>query len=92
MEAFLQGLLPPGCTFEIHPFQCKQDILGKLQTRLLGYRYWLPANWRLIVLVDQDDDDCRELKTELRRRGPVVANCSGRRTVAGGQPCRCRGA
>ena len=71
MEAFLHGLLPrllpPGCTFEIHPFQCKQDILGKLPRRLLGYRYWLPANWRLIVLVDRDDDDCRKLKTELEQ-------------------------
>ena len=88
MEAFLQGLLPrflpPGCTFEIHPFQCKQDILDKLQTRLLGYRYWLPANWRLIVLVDQDDDDCRELKTELEQTAAGAGLLS--RTAATGEP------
>ena len=71
MESFLQGLLPrllpQNCTFEIHPFQGKQDLLGKLQERLRGYRHWLPAGWRLIVLVDRDDDDCRQLKAELEQ-------------------------
>ncbi len=69
MEEFLRPLLvcllPAGRTFEVHAFQGKQDLLRKLPARLLGYRHWLPAEWRLIVLVDQDGDDCRELKAKL---------------------------
>lgn len=71
MEAFLQTLLPrflpAACTFEIHAFQGKHDLLGNLPARLRGYRHWLPAEWRIIVLVDQDDDDCRVLKADLEQ-------------------------
>ena len=88
MEAFLQTLLPrllpATCTFEIHAFQGKQDLLGKLPARLRGYRHWLPAEWRLVVLVDQDDDDCRELKTELEQASASAELLS--RTAAGGHP------
>lgn len=88
MEAFLQPvlarLLPAGCTFEVHVFQGKQDLLSKLPARLLGYSNWLPAEWRLVVLVDQDDDDCRELKTELDQVAAGAQLLS--RTEAGDHP------
>lgn len=70
MEAFLQGLLPrvlpKGCTFDCHVFRGKQDLLRKLESRLCGYRN-LPAECRLVVVVDRDDDDCHELKRRLER-------------------------
>lgn len=69
MEAFLQTLLPrmlpDGPTFEIHAFGGKGDLLGKLDQRLRGYRRWLPPDWRLVVMVDRDNDDCHELKAQL---------------------------
>ncbi len=41
MEAFLRELLPRmlsvECTFKIHPFQGKPDLLDKLQNRLRAY-------------------------------------------------------
>jgi len=71
MEAFLRGLLPrllpPDRTFEIHPFQGKSDLLDKLENRLRGYAAWLPPDWRIIVVVDRDDDDCRQLKQQLEQ-------------------------
>ena len=67
LETLLPRLLPEGCTFQVHAFQGKRDLLGKLPARLLGYRHWLPAEWRIIVLVDRDDDDCRELKNKLEQ-------------------------
>jgi len=71
MEAFLQAwlpsFLPAGCTFETHPFQGKRDMLRKLQGRLRGYRYWLPDNHRLVIVMDCDGDDCVELKNRLER-------------------------
>lgn len=85
MEAFLRGLLPrllPGDrTFEVHAFQGKSDLLGKLEARLRGYAQWLPADWRLFVVVDRDDDDCRELKQRLEavatRAGLVTRSRAG---------------
>jgi hypothetical protein len=69
MEAFLRGLLPrllPGDrTFAIHPFQGKQDLLTKLEPRLRGYASWLPRDWRIVVVVDRDDEDCRDLKKRM---------------------------
>lgn len=85
-EAFLRALLPrilpDGCTFDVHPFQGKDDLLKKLRARLRGYATWLPDAWRVVVLVDRDDDDCVRLKRTLddmiddaglRRRGQVAA-------------------
>ena len=69
MEAFLRTvlprMLPDGPTFEIRAFGGKTDLLGKLDQRLRAYRQWLPADWRLVVMVDRDNDDCHELKAQL---------------------------
>jgi len=69
MEAFLRGLLPrllpEGRSFEIHAFQGKGDLLRKLAPRLRGYARWLPPDWRILVVVDRDDDECRALKARL---------------------------
>lgn len=69
METFLQVLLPrmlpEGPTFEIHPFGGKTDLLGKLDQRLRAYQRRLPPDWRLVVMVDRDNDDCHGLKAQL---------------------------
>ena len=80
MEAFLRALLPRtlphGRTFEVHPFQGKGDLLAKLEARLRGYASWLPPEWRLVVVVDRDDDDCLVLKRQLE----AIAVRAGLRT------------
>lgn len=82
MEAFLRSLLPrllpQDRTFEVHPFQGKNDLLGKLEQRLRGYAAWLPADWRIVVVVDRDDDDCHVLKRQLE----AIARRAGLRTRA----------
>lgn len=86
MEAFLRALLPrllpQDRTFEVHPFQGKSDLLGKLEPRLRGYAAWLPADWRIVVVVDRDDEDCRVLKRQLeaiaRRAGLHTRSRPGR--------------
>ena len=69
MEAFLRTLsprlLPASRTFEVHAFQGKSDLLRKLEARLRGYAQWLPDDWRIVVMVDRDDDDCHVLKQRL---------------------------
>ena len=69
MEVFLQTLLPrilpDGSTFTIHPFRGKRDLLKKLQDRLHAYANWMPRNFRIVVVIDRDNDNCRELKQRL---------------------------
>ena len=68
-EAALSNILPkvfePTTSFAIHPYQGKQDLLKKLPSRLRGYKAWLPRDWRIVVLIDADDEDCRRLKRRL---------------------------
>ncbi len=71
MEAFLRGLLPRllprDRTFEVHPFQGKNDLLDKLESRLRAYARWLPEDWRIVVVVDRDDDDCQNVKQHMEK-------------------------
>lgn len=70
MEITLRLLLPRiigGTSFAIYSFQCKENLIARLPDRLRGYSSWLPENFRIVVVVDRDDDDCRELKTNLER-------------------------
>ena len=87
MEAFLRALLPcvlpADRTFEVHAFQGKPDLLGKLQDRLRGYAQWLPDDWRLVVVVDRDDD-CLALKAQLEEAAAAAGLRT--RTRAGRRP------
>ncbi len=70
MESFLRGLLPcllGGIPFEIRTFQCKDDLLKRLPQRLRGYASWYPEDYRIVVVVDRDDDDCHALKQTLEQ-------------------------
>ena len=69
MEAFLRGwlprFLPETCTFGIYAYSGKNALLRKLGNRLQGYVAWMPAEYRIVVVVDRDRDDCHELKSRL---------------------------
>ncbi|MRH01906.1 DUF4276 family protein [Xanthomonas sontii] len=71
MENFLHSCLPRllanRATYAVHPFQGKDDLMKKLEGRLRGYAAFMPKDWRIVILVDRDDDDCRQLKTSLER-------------------------
>ncbi len=68
MEAALRTLLPSvlgEIDFDVHPFQGKSDLRQELPKRLRGYAAWLPESWRIVVVIDRDDESCEELKREL---------------------------
>jgi len=68
MEAALLALLPKllgAISFQIHAFQCKQELLRHLPARLRAYRSWLPQDWRILVLVDRDSEQCHAVKQSL---------------------------
>jgi Domain of unknown function (DUF4276) len=83
MEAFLEELLPPlladRATFKVHAHQGKPDLMRKLMARLRGYSKWLPINYRIVIIVDRDGDECAALKQQME-------NCS----VAAGLRTRSR--
>jgi hypothetical protein len=68
-EAVLQVLVPKivgsATSFAIHQYGGKLALLASLPARLCGYARWLPDDWRICVLVDQDQDDCLMLKQQL---------------------------
>lgn len=69
MEAFLRVWaprhLPEHVSFDAKVFSGKHDLRAKLPSRLKGYRAWMPDTWRIFVVVDKDNDDCRLLQASL---------------------------
>ena len=65
LAAWLPRFLPAGCTFEIHPYPGKHALLRRIGDRLRGYANWIPPEYRIVVVVDRDADECGELKTRL---------------------------
>lgn len=68
MEAALEWLLPKmlaDTSFRVHTHQGKMDLLGKLPEKLKAYSRWIPETWRIVVVVDRDNNDCEALKSQL---------------------------
>ncbi len=89
-EAALQLLLPRllgEVRFQIHQHRGKSDLLAKLPGKLQGYAAWIPADWRILVVVDGDHGDCQALKGKLERE--AARACLRTRTSAGGSPPWC---
>ncbi len=66
LKAILPKILSNDVTFDFLVFEGKDDLLNNLSARLMGYR-WIPNDWRLIVLIDEDRKDCHELKAKLEQ-------------------------
>jgi hypothetical protein len=89
-EAAMELLLPRilgSVPFQIHQHRGKSDLLAKLPRKLKGYASWIPADWRILVVVDRDADDCRALKLQLEREAAHAGLRT--RTAAGGSPPGC---
>jgi hypothetical protein len=85
-EAFLSAFLPrafPEVAFALRVFQGKSDLLANLPARLRGYRHWIPEDWRIVVLVDEDREDCLELKAQLEAAA-ATAGLSTKTSANGG--------
>ena len=86
METALRLLLPGvigDLSYNIYPYQGKQDLLARLPERLRGYHKFIPADWRIVVLLDCDDEDCRELK-ERMEKAALDAGLKTKSSVRGG--------
>lgn len=65
LDVLVPGLIGPKNTFEVHPFRGKQQLLKEIPKRFRAYANWMPDDWRIVVLVDEDRQNCRELKQKL---------------------------
>ena len=87
-EAFLQGLLPKlvpgGTTWNPIVFQGKTDLLGNLERRLKGYKSWMPEDWKIVVLIDEDRANGRELKARMEAAS-AAAGFSTKTAATGGK-------
>lgn len=92
MEAFLSELLPrilgAGVTYKLHNFGSKQALLKKLRPRLMGYSEWITADYRIIVLIDEDREDCKALKQRIID-DIEGAGLTHKSAVAQGAPFQC---
>jgi len=89
MEAFLRAWLPhflegTETSFETYRFQGKLDLLRKLENRLQGHANWLPENYRIVIVVDHDNEDCASLKVHLEEACTAVGLRSRRQARQAG--------
>ncbi|WP_333354940.1 DUF4276 family protein [Microcoleus sp. N3A4] len=65
LTQLLPKILPPTVSSKIHAFRGKRDLLANLPNRLKGYQAWLPPDWKIVILIDEDREDCLNLKKQL---------------------------
>lgn len=65
LTQLLPKILPSTVSSKIHAFRGKTDLLAKLPNRLKGYQAWLPRDWKIVILIDEDREDCLKLKQKL---------------------------
>jgi hypothetical protein len=89
MEEAIRILVPRlvnNVTYGVYSHQGKHDLLRRLPDRLRAYARFLPSDWRIVVVVDRDDDDCHKLKSRLDECA-VRAGLTTR-TAVGGASCQ----
>ena len=64
LKAILPKIFSNDVTFGFLVFEGKDDLVNNLASRLKGYQ-WIPYDWRIMVLIDEDRKDCHELKAKL---------------------------
>ena len=66
LRHILPKILSPHVICIFHIFEGKGDMLEELPKHLKGHQ-WIPDDWRLIVLIDEDRQNCHALKAELEK-------------------------
>lgn len=52
-------------TYKIHSFNNKQKLIEKLPGLLKGYRRWIPQDYKIVILIDEDRENCIDLKKKI---------------------------
>ncbi|MGC2238272.1 MAG: DUF4276 family protein [Pyrinomonadaceae bacterium] len=67
LNEIMPKIIGDDATFKIHDFRGKSNLIKKLPDRMRGYSSILrdQKDWRIVVLIDEDRQDCQELKKTL---------------------------
>ena len=84
LKLILPKILPDDVSYNFHVFNGKPDLLKKLSARLKGYSKWMPDDWRIVVLIDEDRKNCQELKTQLENAAHQSGLVTKSRTLPNG--------
>ena len=86
-EAALRTILPRILSDKVSSdflvFKGKGDLLNKLPERLKTYRRWILDDWRIFVLIDEDRQNCHELKATLERAAYEAGFVTKSRVISG---------
>ncbi len=66
LRHILPKILSPHVICIFHVFEGKDDMLEELPNHLKGHQ-WISDDWRIFVLIDEDRQNCHELKAELEK-------------------------
>ena len=83
LHGFLPRFLPQDVETDVREFRGKQDLLKNLQNRLHGLTNYFPPVDHLFVLIDRDQENCHDLKSQLETTAKNVGLVT--RTMVGGQ-------
>ncbi|MEN8220647.1 MAG: DUF4276 family protein [Pseudomonadota bacterium] len=61
----------------MHNFKDKKRLLKQLPKRMPSYANFRQADWRIVVLVDRDSEDCKQLKQQLCATSRVITQKKG---------------
>jgi len=64
LKNLLPRLLPADTTYRLLNFQGKHNLLKQLPARLRGYS-WITEDYRIVVLIDEDRQNCLALKQQM---------------------------
>ncbi len=64
LDHVLPRILPKSWTFQTLPHQGKEDLKNSLRIKLSA---WLTPNTCFMVLLDQDSNDCKQVKQQIKQ-------------------------
>jgi hypothetical protein len=67
LNNILPKILDANISYKIHSFQGKTDLISKLPLRLRGYKNWIADDYRIVILLDRDEENCLLLKQKLEK-------------------------
>lgn len=72
LKNLLPRILPNETTYRLISFQGKHNLLRQLRARLRGYASWITNDYRIVVLIDEDRQNCLELKQQMESAAQEV--------------------
>ena len=66
LKYILPKIFSDSVSYEFHVSEGRDDLLKELPKRLKGHQ-WIPNDWRIVVLIDEDRKNCRKLKARLEK-------------------------